>query len=181
MFFVSGCSWRLSPTLDKSRVRTISIPFVPGDTNGALTSAIIEQIEKQGGLRFAHDGGELTLKVSILSNKYDNIGYRHNPKELHRGREKLIPNETRSKILAEITVTEVASQKVLLGPAYILATAEYDHQNYSINNNINTFSLGQLSDIDTAEDVIDIPLYRNLASEIALYLQHHFETLSPKS
>ncbi|MDB6081861.1 MAG: LptE-family protein [Chlamydiia bacterium] len=169
----------MAPSVDSSRTRTVSIPFVQGDPNGRLTSDLVEQIEKQGGLRFAHDGGELTLKVTILDDRYDNIGYRHDPKKLRQGgKHKIIPNETRSKILAEVTVTETATQKVLLGPAYILATAEYDHQNYSVDNDINNFSLGQLSDIDTAEDVLDIPLYRNLAREIALYLQHHFNKLS---
>ena len=58
------------------------------------------------------------------------------------------------------------------GPAYILGNIEYDHQENSIDNNINGLSLGQLSDIDTAQDVTYIPQDRDLASKISLWLQN---------
>ena len=171
----AGCSWRMAPSLDNSATRTISIPYVQGDSSGKLTNELVEQIERQGGFHFVQDGGDLTLKVKLVADKYENIGFRYDLKKFevdrHRhGKRRIIPNETRSKLVAEVQVVDNSTGKNVLGPVYILGTAEYDHQNYSINNDINRFSLGQLSDIDTAHDVLDIPLHRNLAREIAQYL-----------
>lgn len=180
LFQFSACSWRLASSVDKKDTRSIAIPYVAGDSSGRLTNTLIEEVGKQTGLRFAGDGGELTLKVVLLDNTYDNIGFRFDPKKLHHHKKKLIPNETRQKDLAEVTVIDNASGNTLLGPAYILSTYDYDHQNYTMNNDVNIFSLGQLSDIDTAIDALDIPRYNLLAKEIAEYLENHFEKLKRK-
>lgn len=170
---LSSCSFRLAPSLNQEAHKTIAIPYVEGDSSGKLTPALIEQVEQHTALRFTGDAGELTLKVKIVDSKTENIGFRF-ADHTHEI-EKLIPNESRSKRLAEVTVIETATQKVLLGPAYILATTDYDHQNYALNMDINRFSLGQLSDIDTTSDILYIPAYRNLARNIADYLQNHLE------
>ena len=130
-------------------------------------------------MRYTDDGtaAQLTLKVRILNTRYDNIGfrYRHNIENSEESKRKIIPNESRTKVLAEVTLLDTLSKKVLLGPAHIVGSIDYDHQNYDLNNDINTFSLGQLSDIDTTEDVLTIPLYRDLAYQITTYLQNHFD------
>src|SRR5437879_164745 len=89
----SACAWRLASSVDKKDSRTIAIPYVEGDSSGRLTNNLVEQIEKQTGLVFSGDGGELTLKVVLVDNTYDNIGFRFDPKKLHEhGHEKkLIP------------------------------------------------------------------------------------------
>jgi hypothetical protein len=157
---------------------SLSVPYASGDKDGRLTSQLIEQIEKEGLFRYSPEGSKYVLKVRILDTKYENIGFRYDPKRLAKEqKEKLIPNETRSRLLAEVTIVNNETGKNVLGPAHILSTSEYDHQNYSINNDINRFSLGQLSDIDTAQDVMNIPLYRNLAKEINFYLANHFQEL----
>ena len=179
----SACSWRLASSVDKKDARSIAIPYVEGDSSGRLTNDLVEEVEKQTGLVFSGDGGELTLKVVLVDNTYDNIGFRFDPKQLHshKHEKKLIPNETRQLDLAEVTVIDNASGAILLGPAYILSSYDYDHQNYTMNNDINVFSLGQLSDIDTAIDALDIPRYNHLAQEIAQYLENNFDKLKRAS
>lgn len=173
----TSCQWQRAVSADQ-RPHSVAIPFALGDHDGTFTTDLISQIEKGGTFKFTQGIAEYTLHVRFLDEKYENIGFRHDLKKEHHGKRKedkrkIIPNESRSKLLAEVTLIENATQKTLLGPAYILATNEYDHQNYTINNDISTFSLGQLSDVDTAEGVINVPLYRNLAREIADYVQNH--------
>ena len=175
---ISSCGFRLATSVDKESCRTVNIPYVQGDSGGLLTSDLIKYIEKQSPLAFVSEGGSLTLQVKLLDEKYENTGFRYNPHDLHHGKKKIIPNETRQKDLAEITVIDNRTGQTLLGPAYILATTDYDHQNYTLNNDVNVFSIGQLNDINTSQDALDVPRFRNLAKEIASYLENHHDKLS---
>ncbi len=174
----SACGFHLATSVDKESCRTVNIPYVQGDSSGLLTSDLIKYVEKQNPLVFVSEGGSLTLQVKLLDEKYENTGFRYNPHDLHHGKKKIIPNETRQKDLAEVTVIDNKTGTALLGPAYILGATDYDHQNYTLNNDVNVFSLGQLSDIDTSLDALDVPRYRNLAKEIATYLENHHAKLS---
>jgi hypothetical protein len=184
-FVATSCQWRTAPSLDKDvACRTISIPFAIGDDNGRFTTDLIADIERTGAFRYVKDNGELSLRVVFVDSKYENIGFRYDRIEAKeegvKHKKRIIPDESRSKRLAEVSVIENATGKVLLGPAYILATNDYDHQNYSLSNNVNIFSLGQLTDIDTAQDVLDIPINRKLAQEITDYIQNHIDALYQK-
>lgn len=166
---MTACGWRCAYGTSWS---TIALPFVGGDANGILTAQLAQQIEQQGLYHLAEHDADYTLSVKIIDSKYENIGFRFDPASnpLDLESDKLIPNETRAKILAEVILIDNATNKTVRGPAHILATLDYDHQNFSLNQNTNTFSLGQLSDIDTTKGVVNIPLYRNLAHEIATWL-----------
>ncbi len=169
-FIFTACGFHLAPSLSKNEATTINVPYVQGDHSGKLTAALVEEIEKHTKYCYVKNNGTVTLQVKLLDTRNENIGFRfdrHSP-----GSEKLIPNESRTKRLAEVTLIDTGTQKVLLGPVYILATNDYDHQNYSLNTDINRFSLGQLSDIDTTDDVLYIPADRTLAQEIANWLTH---------
>jgi hypothetical protein len=173
----TSCGWHLADSLSPHKKQTISIPYISGDSDGSLTSCVVEQIEQQGGLKYVPDGGAYTLSVELLDSKSQHIGFRQDPKKLTKGKHKLIPSETRRKLLAKVEVIDALSQKIIIGPAYIVGSCDFDHQNYSLKNDINNFSLGQLTDIDTAYDVVDIPLHRDLARNIAQYLANaNFES-----
>lgn len=172
LFF--SCNYRYSDSTNPDKKLTVSIPYVQGDYDGTLTSQLVETLQNAGGFQYVNEGGDLLLHVKVLERKSDDIGFRYEPKRYTKGVKKLIPDETRRKILAEVTVINANTQSTLLGPVYILGSCDFDHQNYSQDNDINVFSLGQLADIDTAYDVVSIPLYRNLAQEIAQYLQNHY-------
>jgi hypothetical protein len=173
LLFTTSCGWHHA----KHDPCTISVPYATGDSDGLLTAELIQQVEKQGAFSYTQTGGEYTLQVNLLDSRSENIGFRYDPKRLENHKFKTIPDETRRKLLAKVQVIHSASQKVILGPAYILGQADFDHQYYNLNSNTNKFSLGQLTDIDTTYDVIDIPLHRDLARQIATYLENHQDLL----
>jgi hypothetical protein len=152
---------------------TVSVPFCEGDPDGRLTANVIEEIENRGIFCYSQNASRYELKIKILDSKYSNIGYHYagNPEK----RKNLKANESRIKVLAEVQVVDTVNNKVIIGPAHIAAWCDFDHLSYNIDHHVNSFSLGQLTDVDTTADVTNIPLFRNLAKEIAQYLQDNME------
>lgn len=177
LFVTSSCGWHLANNEENRGRLALTIPYVSGDSDGLMTQELVGQVERQGAFSFAQQGAPLELKVELLDSESSNIGFRYDPDKLADGKQKIIPNEVRRKILAKVTIIDTASQKVLLGPAHILGSIDFDHQYYNLSHNINNFSLGQLTDIDTTYDVVEIPLYRNLAQKIAIYLENNADLI----
>lgn len=167
--FFSSCGWHVA----EQEERTISIPYAYGDADGMLTSCLVQEMESRGGVSYVQEGGTLQLKVELLDTKSSPIGFRYDPQKLQDGKKRLIPDETRRRLLAKVEVIDTLSQKVILGPVSIVGSTDFDHQYYSLSHNINNFSLGQLTDVDTAYEVVDIPLYRDLAHQIVDYLKNN--------
>ena len=168
-----SCGWHLQTSDISQNEQTISIPYVVGDREGLLTAELVQQFEQGGVFKYTSDGGTYTLCVEVLDTKSQNIGFRYNPRRFETGiKKQLIPSETRRRALAKVSLIETATQKVVSGPALITGACEFDHQNYSINNRTNRFSLGQLTDIDTTYESINIPLYRSLAVNICQYIEN---------
>ncbi len=166
-------SWHLSPTIsDKENTLAIAIPYASGDTTGDLTAAVISSVQKLPNVQIEDDAPYL-LSITILDDKESKIGYRYDPLKKDK---KIIPNENRSSVLISVSLLDRGTKKTIWGPGYILGSINYDHQNSSINNNTLAYSLGQLADLDTAQDVTYIPLYRDLSNKIALWLQTERET-----
>jgi hypothetical protein len=169
---LSSCSsWHLANSMQSKNQVTVDIPYVQGDSTGALTSRLVEAVSMQPSFR-VDESGQYVLRVSLLDTREEKIGFRYDPKKLKHGKEDLILSETRAEALAEVSLVDRYSNERICGPAYILGNIEYDHQENTIDNNINDLSLGQLSDIDTAQDVTYIPQDRDLAHKISLWLQN---------
>ena len=174
---LTSCGWRMAPSCSSDKHLTLSIPYVEGDPSGSLTAALSEQVEKRSGFSYVSGEGDLTLKVRLTDSKTDNIGFRHDPSKKLDGRQKLLPNESRKRILAEVSVINSATGQLLLGPLCVKASVDYDHQHYALDNSINIFSLGQLTDMDTCRDGLVIPAHRALAKEITDILVMHMQEL----
>lgn len=56
------------------------------------------------------------------------------------------------------------------GPVRLRAYAEFDHDYYTVRHRTNAFSLGQLTDFDSAEDAATKPLNKKIAEKIADYV-----------
>lgn len=149
---------------------TITVPYVEGDIDGSITSAIIKQITSSGAFEYRREGGSIILQVVVLDYLNENIGFRYDRNSHNKIIKSTIPVETRTKIITEVRVVEAVSGRILLGPAKICASVEFDHDYYSSRNGINIFSLGQLSDIDEAQDAVQVPLDEKLAQKISSYL-----------
>lgn len=176
--WLTSCGYRVAPSMDTQNTKSVSLSFVNGDISGDLTSSVVTALSQQPGFEYIADGGMYRLEVTLLDQDQEKIGYRFQNKKNVAGDHKIIPSEGRGMALAEVRLIENSTNKITLGPAFILGTAEFDHQNNSLDNNIQRFSLGQLTDIDTTEDVLYVPLYRNLSEKIATWLQSSFDGIN---
>ena len=169
---LTGCAgWHTATSVSADKQMTVCIPYAQGDDSGELTSRVIEAVTNQPGF-LVDESGQYLLKIRLLDDREEKIGFRYSPRELKKGNHKLILEESRAKALAEVSLIDRFTKKIVAGPGYILGNIDYDHQENTIDNDINDLSLGQLSDIDTAQDVTYIPLYRDLSSKIAMWLQN---------
>lgn len=152
------------------RFSTLSVPYVEGDQDGSLTSAIIKEIVRAGVFEYQYSGGGLILKVKQIDLDEDNIGFRYDRKKRGTLTKDIIPTETRIAIVVEVSVIEAASCSTLMGPVRLAASVDYDHDYYSSRDGVNIFSLGQLSDLDAAYDAVQVTLNRAIAEKIADYI-----------
>lgn len=170
MFLLVGCGYQLGQGGLTAAYRTISVPYPEGDFDGSLTSSIVRRISRSGSFEYLSSGGELTLLVKMLDLNDENIGFRydrHKEGELSR---RIIPTETRITAVAEVSVVESVSGTVVLGPTRLLASVDFDHEYYDSHNEVNVFSLGQLTDVDEANDAVMRPLNEVLAEKIVDYI-----------
>jgi hypothetical protein len=164
-----GYRWGEEPGL-ASRFSTISVPYVEGDQDGSLTSAVVKELVKTGVFEYQYSGSSLILNVKKIDVNEDNIGFRYDRKKRGTLTKDIIPIETRITIVVEVSLTETASCTTLLGPVKLSASVDYDHDYYSSRDGINIFSLGQLSDLDAAYDAVKVPLNRAIAEKIIDYI-----------
>lgn len=170
---LTSCSYQFGQSCLQDKYSTMTIPYCGGDKDGRLTAALIRHLSQSGTLEYCNSNGQLTLVVKLLKVRDKNIGFRYD-----RNRKKdelldtIIPTEMRRTVFAEVVVIESYSKRVLIGPARISASVDFDHDYYSSRNGINIFSLGQLGDIDAAYDACLAPLYQNLAEKIIDYVNN---------
>lgn len=145
---------------------SICIPYVEGDHDGHLTSQLIREVESSGAIKFCSTGADLVLGVKLLDFREENIGFRYDTNKQGELTDNVIPSETRLTVLAEVTVCERCSDRVVIGPDLLSTSIEYDHDYYTNDGGVNVFSLGQLNDIDLAGQVAYRPLVRALAERI---------------
>jgi len=170
--FLVGCGYQLGQGSAglPDRYSTISVPYVKDDQDGTLTSTIIKEIVRSGSFEYKCCGGALVLNVKQMELKEDDIGFRYDRKKRGALIKDMIPTETRIKILVEVSITEAVSNTIVLGPALLSASVDYDHDYYSSRGRVNIFSLGQLSDLEAAYDAVQVPLNRAIAEKIVDYI-----------
>ena len=174
ILLLTSCGYHFGTGSTINSYRTISVPYVEGDWDGTITSAIIKEISEYTSLAYRDCGGALILKVKVLDYDDENIGFRYDRKKDGNPKDIIIPDETRTSIRAEVVVIEASSGCNILGPVEIFADVEYDHDYYSNRDAINVFSLGQLSDIDEAYDAAQQPLNKRLAEKIVAYVRDNW-------
>lgn len=169
-----SCGYRSGQGGFLSVYRTISVPYVQGDWNGELTAAIVKELTQSTNLSYQRNGGALSLQVQLIDIDDMNIGFRYYRNVKEDIKKSVVPDETRLTATAEIRVVEAASGTVLLGPVILAADVDFDHDYYTPRDRVNVFSLGQLTDIDEAQDAATRPLNRRLARKIVDYLNNNW-------
>lgn len=171
---ISSCGYQWGHGGSISACRTISIPYVGGDWDGNLTSALVKQLSQSSPLIYLPSGGDLILQVKIVDSSSDNIGFRYDHNKDGHAKKSVIPDETRWTMWVEVQMIEAATGEIVLGPARLYADVEFDHDYYSMRNDINVKSLGQLTDVDDAYDAAEKPLNRRLAQKIVDYINDNW-------
>ncbi len=165
---------------ESSDTVTISVPYVKGDTtDGRLTNALARAVGCSSRFVFVSGNSERILKVRLIHDEKEKIGYRYDRDPISGDLEKnLVPTEGRRIIQAEVSLLDGISQETLLGPVIVSAFAEYDYVNSDnlydltfinssgVRETVLNFSLGQLDSIEGAEDNALDPLYDQLAQKI---------------
>ncbi len=176
---VSACGYRFDGASNLDAQSTLSIPFVQGDSAGQLTNELTKLMSSSGTFKCVQNGGRYTLKVVVLSDGSERIGFRYDREGKNNKRRKdLIAVENRRTIVAEVNLIDSLTQEVILGPEIVRADADYDYANPNsirdlrfitptgTSQAIVDFSLGQLDSIEGAQDAATTPLYSHLAQKI---------------
>lgn len=152
------------------RYNSLSIPYVVGDEDGAITYALVKEVVRSGAFEYRNNGGALILYVEKVDEYEENIGFRYDRKKRGKLTKDTIPTEGRLTMVVEVSVVEAASCCTVLGPVRLSASIDYDHDYYSSRDGVNIFSLGQLSDLDEAYDAAQAPLNRVAALKVVDYI-----------
>ncbi len=189
LLILPSCGYHTIASDDKP---TLSIPYVRGDDEGFLTNAVILEMNRTGLYDYVNSGGELILKIALVGNNEEVIGYRYNRSEKKADIEKnLLATEKRRHAAAEVTLYRASEDVPILGPIVVTSSAEYDFIDASTIRELAfvspsgklqkviDFSEGQLDSVEGAQDNVLTPLYDDLAKKIAAVVQKtYFMTLS---
>ncbi|OGN55720.1 MAG: hypothetical protein A2796_00945 [Chlamydiae bacterium RIFCSPHIGHO2_01_FULL_44_39] len=153
------------------------MPFILGDEEGFLTSAIIEQLSVGGLVDVVSSGGDYVLQVAIVACNIEKIGFRIDPQEVEgKVRNNLLATEGRKSLSVKAGLYR--SGELVHGPYTLTAEADYDYVDgdsirdltfvnpEGITVTVLPFSLGQLEPINSAESSAQTPLYRQIAKKI---------------
>ena len=168
LLFLSSCGYHCGTGALAARYNTISIPYVQGDNEGAMTQALIQKVSTQSMLHYANNDGDLLLKVCLSDPKEKNIGYRYAPNSTTV----VVASEGRLTQEATVTVVDCENSCTVLGPFKIVATFDYDFLSDMSNINEHAFSLGQLEMNSLAKVAATPALYNLLAEKITDYVNN---------
>jgi len=163
LLLLAGCGYTL---VDSTAARyTVTVPFIEKDNGGELTRSLIRELSQSANFS-PSKSGRYTLEVVFVEKKDENVGFRYDQNSNGELINTVIPCETRTSLLAQITLIDSYSNCRYFGPVCISAGVTYDHDWYTSHGAVNVFSLGQVTDYFDARDSIYPVLSRKLAKKI---------------
>jgi len=177
---LTSCGYQ---SLASANQQTLSIPYVRGDEEGFLTTALIAEFDQSGLYDYVNSAGDLELKVALVGSAEEVIGYRYNRSKTGDIEQNLMETENRRHASAEITLYRASEEIPILGPLVVTAFAEFDYNDVSSIKELAfvgphgrlekviDFSQGQLDSIEGGQDNVRAPLYALLAKKIAAVTQ----------
>lgn len=158
--------------------RSICVPYVVGDQDGMLSSALIRECCNASDLRVSSDA-PYRLKVAIVQDSVDPLGYRLDRQKIdHHIRKHLTQNEERRTILVDVTLEDRLDDHPIMGPFRLSAYEDYDYvdgdaladlQFHNASGEkviVLPFSLGQLESQESAHAAAEVPLYHKISQKI---------------
>ena len=176
---LGGCGYKQQANEDAVAV---SMPFVTGDVDGRLTDTIITALSTTGDYRYAPKDATHRLEVRLSKNKTENVGYEYRTKDNDSEVfNRLVPNEGRRNVDAEVKLIKISSGKTVLGPITVSAFSNYDYVNPNSQSDLTfdndgvqepvlEFSIGQFDSKEGAESASIDPAFRALAEEVVRVL-----------
>lgn len=173
---LTGCGYRIKQNSEQT---TVSIPFVKGDHEGQLVAELSRQLASSGHYTYVKEGGEYLLKVVILDDHSNRIGFRYDQSQFSgEVKKNLMADENRRQIEADVTLFRADTEEAIFGPVKVSAYSDFDYvyinslETLSFINaqgqreKVLTFSLGQLDSVEGAQDDALFAIYRSLAGKI---------------
>ncbi|MCC5832127.1 MAG: lipopolysaccharide-assembly family protein [Chlamydiales bacterium] len=169
-----SCGYRVGRGELIERYSSVCIPYVEGDDEGLLTTALIRATTKSGTLAYRSYGSDLMLKVCLLPPLDTNIGFSYAPDDTEDDNfsDIVVSNEARLTMMATFTLVDRRTGICILGPCEITSSLTYDFEPDLSNVNFHAFSLGQLEMHALALDAATPSLYRILAEKIVDHVNH---------
>lgn len=166
----SSCGYKPGYGSSSSHFTTLSVPYVIGDGDGDLTSAIVREVVAASPFEHCTEQGQLLLIVKIVGESDDNIGFGYEQVHGKQYKRSIIPVESRLNMTAEVSLVDAATMCSVIPSVTLSASIDFDHEYNATRHDSNVFSLGQLSDSDAAFKAAHIPLNRRLAQKIVEYI-----------
>ena len=181
--FMSSCGYHYTSQQDSSAGSSITIPYIDGDLDATLNNALVYQLSASGQFAPVQSGGDLTLKIEILSDEKSRIGFRYDRDNVKGAREKnLLGSEDRRLITVQVSLFEVGGGQPLIEPFKVSAFADYDYidpgspedllytPSSGSSQSVIQFSLGQLDSYEGASDDASSLVFRKIAKKVTLIL-----------
>ncbi len=177
VLLLGSCGYHYSSQEESGR--TISVPYISGDSDALLNNELVYQLSSSGEFSCLQSGGDFTLRVVVVSDTQERIGFRYDRDNPSGSLEKnLLGVEDCRSIIAMVSLIEQNSGKVVMGPLEVRASVDYDYTDpgsprdllFAKSQPIMPFSLGQLDSRESAHDDAAKPLFRQLSQKIVIGL-----------
>ena len=175
ILFLVSCGYRWADMLED---RTISIPYVVGDEDGRLTSELITAFSHSFAT-VVRKGGKYELRVSVLTQQRDTIGFRIDRQQIKgKSKKNIVADEERTTLTVEAALYEQGGKDPVFGPQQFTACVDYDFvdgdsyrdltfvDSFGATQTVLAFSLGQLESTESAREAATRPLYSRIAKSI---------------
>ncbi len=174
LLILPSCGYRFGRGDIAERYCSVCVPYVEGDNEGVLTTALIRSLTTSGALAYRSYGSDLVLKVCLLPPRDTNIGFAYAPddKEDDGFKDIVVSNEARLTMTAKVALIDRCTGECILGPCEVTSSLTYDFEPDLSNVDFHDFSLGQLEMHTLAQDAATPPLYSLLAEKIVSYVNH---------
>ncbi len=157
----------------------ISLTFIEGDEDGALTRAIVSRLYSVGISTTSASQAKFRLDVQLMPGTNDQIGYRKDRQKVGgKVRKDLVACEGRRNLSVEVSLYDCIREQIVRGPYILFADQDYDYvdgdslrdliffNKAGQQETVLSFSLGQLESNEAAVAAASRPLYAQLAQKI---------------
>ena len=185
LLFLSSCGYHYSSPSGGGA--SVSIPYIHGDSDAILNNELMYALASSGEFKVEQSGGKYLLKILLLSDVNDRVGFRYDRDNPDGHLEKnLLGVENRRTIEAEVSLIEVSSGKSIVSEQKVTASVVYDYTDpgsprdllFSEKDPIIQFSLGQLDSYEGAFDDCSKSIYRQLSQKIVMGLMGYLPEIS---